>query len=94
MAKVQEGTLIHGTLLARDLIPAFAAELRRLGKTAPRMPPNPSAAWYDSEQTDFVLEELQDRLQNVAAEHGLRFGAHEGDGADFGYWYDQTEGLD
>jgi hypothetical protein len=32
------------------------------------------------------VAELEDSLDEIAAQHGLCFGAHEGDGSDFGFW--------
>lgn len=76
------GTLIHGTLRFEDLAPAFAAELNRLG-TAVTLPDNFNQLSPD-EQAEWV-DTLIDKLDAHAPE-GHYFGAHEGDGADFGFW--------
>lgn len=41
--------------------------------------------WWDSEVASLLLEDLFDTLNNYAPE-GCFFGAHPGDGSDYGYW--------
>ncbi len=43
------------------------------------------AAYWDSEDAGYDLEALFDELDRHAAPY-CTFGAHEGDGADYGYW--------
>ena len=45
------------------------------------------AEWWHSEDAGYLLEELTDLL-NEHAPAFTYFGAHEGDGADFGFWID------
>jgi hypothetical protein len=42
-------------------------------------------AYWQDEVSDFDLEELFDILNNHSLPY-FSFGAHEGDGADYGYW--------
>lgn len=73
------GTIIRGTMRAEDLIPAFHAELARVIPLGTRLdPPLPEWGWIE-------VEALIDDLNTYAPE-GLYFGAHPGDGADWGWW--------
>lgn len=96
--EAQPGTVSHGTMRNVDLIPAFLDVLRACN--APEyeqilmqpFPIPPSAAledprddWWDSERADQFMEELFDVLNHYAPE-GHYFGAHPGDGSDFGFW--------
>lgn len=94
------GTVSHGTLRTYDLINAFRAELQKRAPAAYQQTfipacgfsPIPSDAegddshgFWDSDEAGWLLEALVDAL-NDAAPEGYYFGAHEGDGADFGFW--------
>lgn len=98
------GIISHGTLLARDLIPAFLATLRDYNPmghaqiTCSPFPLPPSYAleddesdWWNSEDASWFLESLMDALDNAAPE-GYHFGVHEGDGACFGFWPNNGDG--
>ena len=96
------GSVSHGTLRTADLLDAFASELeyqvqrnadawcsdegrkerdRYLAIVAEAREIDP-----DSEDADYLVnEELIDALQEFAPPYAY-FGAHPGDGADFGYW--------
>lgn len=99
--KSEIGTVSHGTLKTEDLLDSFASELEhhvqrnaeawcsdegriersRLMKLAgDARDCNP-----DSEHAGEVVQTLIDELQRFAPE-GAYFGAHPGDGSDFGYW--------
>jgi hypothetical protein len=47
---------------------------------------------YDSEDAGYALDELIDALDEYAPPH-MRFGAHEDDGANFGWWTTDFEGC-
>lgn len=53
-------------------IPAYAME-------------DQDSEWWDSEDASFLMDELIDVLNNYVPE-GHYFGAHEGNGSDFGVW--------
>lgn len=94
------GTISHGTLRDEDLVPTFLSVLQELdldrwstltteycdaiAHLEQGLEPNP-------DDLDSLREALHDAL-NDAAPEGYRFGAHEGDGADFGFW--EVEGDD
>ena len=99
MQDLTNTSIIHGTHRTQDLIPAFLdtlmdvwPEAYQAYMTAP-FPPIPScvmdegdsSAWWDSEDAGYLLVDLMDQLGEAAPE-GCYFGAHPGDGSDFGFW--------
>ena len=89
---IRIGTLIHGTLRAEDLLEAFADELDRLtaGDDSPLRRPESVEAHTQLENglREYVGETIAtliDALNEYAPPHTY-FGAHEGDGSDFGFW--------
>ena len=92
MTKVRLGTVVRGTMLEEDLIPAFLDELERLDpKRASsywdEIPEDPDSDWWDSDEASWMLEELFDVLSEYAPPF-VYFGANEGDGSDYGFWID------
>lgn len=92
-----EGTVSHGTLRTQDLLRTFANELKRvLPSNGQRLAfeAHEMADLLDrdikpqdtGEDAGYTLEALFDQLEEIARREGLTFGAHEGDGSDFGYW--------
>lgn len=84
------GTLIHGTMRNEDLLTAFADEIERLdasGKHAAYI--NDARDWRGRgyEFANDVLERLFDALDEYAPPY-CYFGAHAGDGSDYGFWPD------
>lgn len=93
------GTISEGTLHPRDLTLRFLAVLRIVApaeyealtfNSGFNCPPNyaredRASSWWDSDQARYLLEEITETLEAHAPE-GYWFGAHPGDGADFGYW--------
>lgn len=87
--ELYEGTLIHATLLPRDLFRAFRGEVIRLGGKGPKgVPTVPKDEWYETEKCQEMISEMENTLNEIASKHEMRFGAHEGDGSDFGFWKD------
>ena len=94
-----KGTISHGTLRACDLIPAFLDACREVAPdhyeafmVAPFGPipayvqdEGDSSDWWQSDDACVLLEALTDILNEHAPE-GHYFGAHPGDGCDFGFW--------
>ena len=100
-ANIEPGTLIHGTLRNEDLLPAFADELERItfrgvGEVeiriaeARELVPNGLLVEGNEEVETEVIFALMDLLNDYAPD-GLYFGAHEGDGSDFGFWAIEDE---
>jgi hypothetical protein len=89
--KASFGSISTGTLLPDDLIPTFADELRRLRGALPRAIQRDIRGLVGMDEHDKssaeseILEALQYALDEYAPAYGY-FGAHSGDGADFGFW--------
>lgn len=96
------GSISHGTMLVDDLIPVFISVLEEVKpkkaqefrdeynevhireEDAEDHIPN----WCteaDEELKDYILNDLFSALNEIAPK-GCYFGAHEGDGADYGFW--------
>jgi hypothetical protein len=75
-------SIIWGTVRPEDLIPCFLDTLRYLNHRGLRQYRKID---FDSEYIGEVIEELMDKL-NEHAPKGYYFGAHPGDGSDFGFW--------
>ena len=97
------GSISHGTLRTEDLLETFASELehhvkRNLDYSSrdAHMQLVGAAGWIDpeSDNASELVNDLQDALQEYAAPYTY-FGAHEGDGSDFGFWpcMEQVEEL-
>jgi len=95
------GSISHGTMRPEDLIPSFVWELRRLAKRAGRVrefaPLIKDAENTSEEDAPDILDELFTALEEFAPPYGY-FGAHEGDGSDYGFWLyrhalDEFDGL-
>jgi hypothetical protein len=82
------GSISSGTMRPDDLIPVFADELSRLntaGEYAALIAEAEAIEDYGAETAEFVLEDLFDVLDGFAPDY-CYFGAHPGDGADYGFW--------
>jgi len=82
--QIQAGTIIAGTLRDEDLLDAFSQELFLLHGCES----SPVVCVYKREvNPPYTVDELIDALNEYAPD-GMYFGALEGDGADFGWWYE------
>ena len=92
------GSVIHGTHRPQDLIPAFLDLLAIVdsasyaGYMVSSFHVIPAYAmeddgseWWDSMDATNLLENLFNDLDSASPD-GYYFGAHPGDGSDFGYW--------
>jgi hypothetical protein len=87
------GSISSGTMRAEDLIPTFLGELesqkplspshRELVKTIRTAMEDEE--YYESGDAEEDLDALFDALGDYAPEY-FYFGAHPGDGSDYGYW--------
>lgn len=90
------GSVSSATMRPEDLIPCFISELRsqrplrrehrklirEIEENIQRMT---SPAYFESEQPEWDLEALFDALGEYCLPY-FYFGAHPGDGSDYGYW--------
>ena len=97
------GSISHGTHRHQDLIPLFMAALRYLNKDRyaqvmvngalpAHAMDDDEAEWWGSEDANYLLHDLFDALSEEAPT-GYYFGAHPGDGSDFGFWPIETDLL-
>ena len=97
---IQVGTVIAGTLRTDDLLESFSQELdsiRGNSKAHYRLVFDAQNRNYlddgrdeREEEVSEIVNELQDALNEYAPD-GMYFGTLEGDGADFGWWYIESE---
>jgi hypothetical protein len=89
------GTVSEATMRPEDLIPAFCSELRYLGhrdKELSRIEKDSQReGYYDTEDAGYDLEFLFDVLDEHALPY-MYFGAHPGNGSDYGFWV--SEGIE
>jgi hypothetical protein len=88
-ATAKLGSISHGTMRACDLIPAFADELRRLRGALPKDVHDWVRAFnspdFDEGDADDLVDTMFHLLNDYAPDY-CYFGAHPGDGADYGFW--------
>lgn len=90
---ITPGVVIEGTLRTEDLLAAFAKELDRVSLTKNSVAEE-ARVWLEgttytgvtrAAMGDDLITDLMDQLDEIAPAH-LYFGAHDGDGACFGWW--------
>lgn len=95
------GSISDGTLRNQDLLESFIWELRHLGHRSTKLTRienryeraingefGEDDAYFTDESANFDLEDLTNMLQEHALPY-MYFGAHCGDGSDFGFWLDE-----
>jgi len=92
---IADQTVIHGTLRAEDLVSAFTDEYERLGGRPSNVELFRSHLLLEEgesreDELHYDVEDLFSLLNELAPE-GTSFGAHEGDGSDFGFWTHEEE---
>lgn len=94
------GSISTGTLREQDLIPVYFSTLQELDSDrAAELEAEVTTvlAALEGEADDVdggeLLNTLDEALSAVAPE-GYRFGAHEGDGADIGFWEEEVDGVE
>lgn len=99
MLKLENLSVSHGTMRPQDLIPSFLDALSDVwpeayeGYMVASFPPIPAyvqdegddSEWWASDDAAYLLESLFDQLGECAPD-GYYFGAHPGDGSDYGFW--------
>lgn len=86
---LEPGSYSTGTLLEKDLLDMFGtiAAITECDKCGVMV--HQGFVEFDQELYECVqwtLEGLYDHVEETHVPDGYRFGAHEGDGADFGVW--------
>ena len=93
------GTVSHGTLREEDLVPAFLSVLKDMApeeaqvieeRYADEIAHLQEGKEPNADRLGWLMEDLFDALNEKAPE-GWSFGAHEGDGSDFGFWWGEDE---
>lgn len=93
-------TIIHGTHRPQDLIPTLLDAVREYNPSAyAGLMVSPFGAipayvqdegddspWWDGDDASYLLNEVLFDLLNEVSPEGCYFGAHPGDGSDFGWW--------
>ena len=90
--KATIGSISHGTMRMRDLIPTFIGECERLGVKVPTGKPRQRDIETETEDAQEFCDALFDAL-DVVAPDGCYFGAHPGDGSDYGFWPNEDSEL-
>jgi hypothetical protein len=86
------GSVSHGTMLTEDLLPCFLNVLKDMPGSAATYDALIAEAEecedYATEEAAEIVNDLMDALNEYAPPYGY-FGAHPGDGSDYGFWLDE-----
>lgn len=82
------GSYSHGTMRPEDLAPRFMAILETVNPERAQELRKAQAEAGDGPDLDYLVEVLFDELQAHCPE-GYYFGAHPGDGSDYGVWLEE-----
>jgi hypothetical protein len=86
------GSVSSGTMRSEDLLDAFTYTLKQLDEPRFTAFSDDNQDAFNDESPDYqesldqAVEELFDILNEYAGPY-FYFGAHEGDGADYGFWF-------
>lgn len=97
MGKYIIGSISHGTLRTEDLIQEFIYTLKQLDtekQYAKLIEEAEAITDFESEEAEEILNEDLFNALNELAPPYFYFGAHEGDGADFGFWLSEDSLVD
>lgn len=98
----EQRSISHGTMRPADLVPVFIDELQThdadtaasyLAEVPPAALADDRAEFWDSEDAADILDSLFDALDS-AAPAGCYFGAHPGDGSDYGFWMTEEDAAE
>jgi hypothetical protein len=95
LGKEWTGSIISATRREQDLIPAFEGVLDIAGveyerpAAADKLLLGQSLTDNDQEEVSYYLNETLCDLLGEIAPKGTYFGAHPGDGSDFGFWEEE-----
>jgi len=86
----EPGSVVTHAYKEEDIIPALLDELRKydpiqVDRLETQIPEEPDAEWWESEEAQWLIEDLYNDLDEYAPP-GYWFGGHPDDPADIGYW--------
>lgn len=81
------GTISHGTMVPKHLARNWLRAIRRIDPITADSLQSQYDQLNEDDITEFVYENIFDTLQDYCAPY-TSFGAHEGDGSDYGIWID------
>ena len=102
MTKIELGTISRATMCMEDLIPCFIEELKRIdisheyqdaikeGEDIIKQAEKDETVWDNEDTFNYLHEVLWGALDQFSPPY-CYFGAHPGDGSDYGYWAENIE---